>query len=375
MTVTEQELKSFGSVITQLMAGAHLSQESAEAIFSEILFGNQPDLHKGALLTALRMKGETVDEIAGCFNAIYQRDTNKVQINAHNLVENCGTGMDTLKTFNISTLSAIVAASLGVNLARHGARALSSRCGTVDLCEALGVDVDCDVGIVSRAIENCGIGLFNGMSPEVHPGGLGRILSQIRFGTTLNIAASLANPALPAIGVRGVGSPELIEPTLKIMKRIGYRKAAVYFGRGADGNQGMDELSTLGPSWLGVLEKDGGEVYFKLNYHDLGLSQGNYEEIRPRESIHEEVSEAVRTLSGKGNRSRTDIVALNAGIILWAADVSVTLPDAVHMAHNQIRSGRPLAKLLEWIKYQNRDPQKAARAIAEISQKAGSGAA
>jgi len=159
------------------------------------------------------------------------------------------------------------------------------------------------------------------------------------------------------------------------MRRIGYRKAAVYFGRGADGNQGMDELSTLGPSRLGVLEKDGGETYFELNYHDLGLSQGNYEEIRPRESIHEEVSEAVRTLSGKGNRSRTDIVALNAGIILWAANKSATLPDAVHMAHNQVRSGRPLAKLLEWIRHQNRDPLKAARAIAEISQKAGSGAA
>lgn len=371
MSVTEQELKSFGSMITLLMAGNDLSQESAEAVFSEILFGNQPDLHKGALLTALRMKGETVDEIAGCFNAIYQRDTNKVRINARNLVENCGTGMDTLKTFNISTLSAIVAASLGVSLARHGARAISSRCGTVDLCEALGVDVDCDIGTVSRAIENCGIGLFNGMSPEVHPGGLGRILSRIRFGTTLNIAASLANPALPAIGVRGVGSPELIEPTLKIMRRIGYRKAVVYFGLGADGNQGMDELSTLGPSRIGAFEKEDDEAYFELNCQDLGISEGNYQEIRPRESIHEEVAEAVRTLSGKGNRSRTDIVALNTGVILWAADKSATIPDAVYMARNQIGSGRPLAKLLDWIKHQNRDPQKAAKAISEITSKAG----
>lgn len=366
MTVTEHELKSFGRVITQLMAGEHLSRESAETVFSEILFGNQPDLHKGAFLTALRMKGETVDEIAGCFNVIYQRDTNKVKIDAHNLVENCGTGMDTLKTFNISTLAAIVAASLGVTLARHGARALSSRCGAVDLCEALGVDVDCDVGVVARAIEKCGIGLFNGMSSEVHPGGLGRILSRIRFGTTLNIAASLANPALPTIGVRGVGSPGLIEPTLKIMKRIGYRKAAVYFGRGPDGDSGMDELSTLGPSRLGVLDQDGGEAYFELNYSDLGLHQGNYEEIRPLESIREEASEAVRTLSGKGNRSRTDIVALNTAIILWASDKSATLPEAVHLAHNSIRSGRPLAKLLEWITYQNRDTQKAAKAISEI---------
>jgi anthranilate phosphoribosyltransferase len=370
MMPTEQELKSFGSLITSIMAGMNMSQETAEKVFLEILFGNQPDLQKGALLTALRMKGETVDEIAGCFHAIHRHDTNRISIKTADLVENCGTGMDTLKTFNISTLSAIVAASLGVRLARHGARGLSSPCGTVDLCEALGVDVDCDVGVVARAIESCGIGLFNGTSPEVHPRGLSRILSQIRFGTTLNIAASLANPALPAIGIRGVGAPELIEPTLRIMTRIGYRKAIVFFGRNEDGDLCMDELSTLGSSRIGIFEENRGEQYIDLHYQTLGFQKGNYEEIKPLDDIREEVREAVRTLAGNGSRSRMDIVALNTAVILWTAGISPTFPDAVQTARIQLHSGKPIKKLLEWIRCQNRNPQKAAGAIKKISRQA-----
>lgn len=366
MVITEQELKAFGGVISEVMAGRHLSQEMAKDLFGEILFGNQPDLHKGAILAALRMKGESVDEIAGCFHAIYERDTNKVAVNAANLVENCGTGMDTLKTFNISTLAAIVAASLGVKLARHGARGISSRLGTVDLCEALGVDVECEVGVVARSIENCGLGLFNGMSPKVHPGGLGRILSQIRFGTTLNIAASLANPALPKIGVRGVGAPDIIEPTLRVMKQIGYRKAFVFYGKNGSGNQVMDELSTLGPSMVGFFEDDSDMSFHELHYADFGFSKGNYEEIRPRAVIGEEVAQAVLTLSGRGSRSRMEIVALNAALILWAAGVCATLQEAAQKASHELLSGRPLAKLIEWIKNQNRDAQKAEEAVAKI---------
>ncbi len=144
----EQTLRSFGQVINSLMAGENLSRKTAKEMFCEILSGSQPDIHQGAALAALRMKGETAEEIAGCFEAIYDLDTIKGSINGLQVVENCGTGMDSLKTFNISTISSIVAASLGVHLARHGARAITSRCGTVDLCEALGIDVECDVNVV-----------------------------------------------------------------------------------------------------------------------------------------------------------------------------------------------------------------------------------
>jgi anthranilate phosphoribosyltransferase len=168
--MNEKSLRSFGQTINLLMVGENLTRKTAGEMFCEILAGNQPDIHQGAALAALRMKGETAEEIAGCFEAIYELDTNKGSIDGLQVVENCGTGMDSLKTFNISTISSIVAANLGVYLTRHGDRAITSGCGTVDLCEALGVDVECDVNVVCQSIETCGIGLFNGMSPHIHPG-------------------------------------------------------------------------------------------------------------------------------------------------------------------------------------------------------------
>ena len=367
----EQSLRSFGQVINALMARENLTRKTAREMFCEILSGNQPDIHQGAALAALRMKGETAEEITGCFEAIYDLDTNKGKIDGLQVVENCGTGMDSLKTFNISTISSIVAASLGVHLARHGARAITSRCGTVDLCEALGVDVECDVETVCRSIETCGLGLFNGMSRHVHPGGLERVLSQIRFASTLNIAASLANPVLPRIGVRGVGSQEQIEPALDVMMRIGYRKAIVFHGLDQDGRSGMDELSTLGVSSLGILKEDGETEFQKIRPEDVGLSHGNYEEIRPRGSIECEAIDAVKTLAGRGNRSRTEIVALNTGVILWAAEKSSSLREGVNIAMEEIMSGEPLAKLLDWVSAQNQNPDKGYEKVKMLSGKAG----
>jgi anthranilate phosphoribosyltransferase len=317
------------------------------------------------------MKGETVEEIAGCIEAIYCLDTNKVKIEKDTLVDNCGTGMDSLKTFNISTLSAIVAASMGIRLARHGAKAITSQCGTVDLCQALGVDVECDVDIVSRSIETCGLGLFNGMSPKVHPGGMGRILARIRFGTTLNIAASLANPALPSMGTRGVGSPDQIEPTIKVMQRIGYRKAVVFHGWDEKGDRGMDELSTLGKSRLGLLKEDGDVECMELYPEDVGLTRGNYDEIRPMESVVDESVDTLRTIAGMGSKSRTDIVAFNAGIILWLAGKSPSLRDGVYTSLEEMKSGRPLKKLVEWVSVQNRNPERGREHIFWLSARAG----
>lgn len=368
--MNEQELKSFGAVVTGVMTGQNLSREEARRIFADILFGDQPDLQKGAFLAALRMKGETADEIAGCFEAIYALDTNKVETPGDVLIENCGTGMDTLKTFNVSTLSSIVAASLGVKLARHGARAITSRCGTVDLCEALGVDVECNVETVRRSIEVCGIGLFNGMSAQVHPSGLGRILSQIRFGTTLNIAASLANPALPRLAVRGVGAVDQIGPTLDVMEKIGYRKAILCHGWDDKRQKGMDELSTLGSSTLGFLEEGGRRRFLEISPEEAGLRRGKYDDLRPRDTIQEEAVEAVRLLAGRGNPSRTDIVALNAGAILWLSGGVDSLRAGTEQTLHQILLGKPLEKLRQWVIAQNRNAEGGLATLSAVAAKA-----
>ena len=356
MAFQEESLKWFGDQITALIGGENLTRDTARKMMMETLTSTQPDLQQGAFLAALRMKGETEDEIVGCFEAIMEADTNCVDLNDLPVVENCGTGMDSLKTFNISTLSAIVAACMDVPIARHGARAISSSCGTVDLCESLGVDVECSVERVKESIKECGLGLFNGTSPEVHPMGLGRILSQIRFGTTLNIAASLANPAFPKIAVRGVGASDQIEPALKVMRRIGYKKGLVVHGLNADSSAGMDELSTLGITKAGYFEGSRNTEYFEITPEDTGLSVGDYDEIKPDQDRGAEALKAVFLLAGKGSRSRADIVSLNAGAVLWMADKVNNLKEGVEAAKQIISEGKAFNKLMAWVKAQNTKP-------------------
>ena len=159
-------IQTFGWQIQKLINGQDLTRAESYAMFRQVLDDAQPDLQQGAFLAALAAKGETPEEIAGAWQAIFELDTVRVPDNlGAPLVENSGTGMDSLKTFNISSAAAVVAAAGGVRMARHGARALTSTCGTVDLLEAVGVDVECDVPAVARSIRRAGIGLFNGASP------------------------------------------------------------------------------------------------------------------------------------------------------------------------------------------------------------------
>ncbi|HSO67871.1 MAG TPA: anthranilate phosphoribosyltransferase, partial [Desulfatirhabdiaceae bacterium] len=202
MNCTPEELKQFGWTIQRLIEKQDLSTAESDYMFRQILLNRQPDLQQGAFLAAMTSKGETPQEIAGAWSAIMETDTAQVSEDlGFPLVENSGTGMDQLKTFNVSTAAAVVAAARGACLARHGARALTSTCGTVDLLDAVGIDVNCDIKTTVKSIQQTGIGLFNGMSAKVHPNSLARILSQIRFGSTLNIAASLASPCRPTHGL------------------------------------------------------------------------------------------------------------------------------------------------------------------------------
>lgn len=202
MTMDMATNRAFGRIIGRVINKEHLSQGEAYDAFAMVLNNAVSDMQQGAFLAALTAKGETAQEVAGGWRAVYDLDTNKVDFSDLTVVDNCGTGMDSFKTFNISTAAAVVAAAGGLKVARHGARAITSSCGTVDMAERLGVDVECPVSLVAESVRKAGIGLFNGMSPEVHPMALGRILSQIAFGSPLNIAASLAHPAMPRIALR-----------------------------------------------------------------------------------------------------------------------------------------------------------------------------
>jgi anthranilate phosphoribosyltransferase len=314
----DMELRDFGAKVDALIKGEHIGRNHARDMFREVLLNKQPDLQQGAFLAALTAVKANPEEIAGSWEAIYEIDTvkSRPEVSGH-LVENCGTGMDRIKTFNISTLASVVAAADGVYMAKHGARAITSKCGIVDIAETLGVDVECDVSVVKRSVEVAGIGLYNGMSAKVHPQALYRILSQIRFGTILNVAGSLANPASPDIGVRGVYSADLVRPLAETMREIGYKKGIVAHGLDGSGLRGMDELSTLGRSIVAEFHEDGEISSYELTPQQLGLPLGEEGTILSSLDREEEALRFIRVLTGEERGPRMNIVALNAAPILY----------------------------------------------------------
>jgi len=343
MTIAE-----FGAYVQQVIERKDLSRTESYRLFRELMNNSQPDLQQGAFLAALAAKGETVDEIVGAWQAIDELDTVHVGGLPETTLDNSGTGMDSFKTFNVSSAAALVVAAHGIPVARHGARAITSRCGTVDIMEAMGINVECAPAAVAHSINTAGIGLFNGMSSRVHPGGLGRILSQIRFGTTFNIAASLANPARPRRALRGIYSRKLLEPVSEIMKQIGIQRALVVHGCVDARGTGIDELSVCGTSSICHIDAEMRQC-FEIAPEDVGIPRYSPAEIAAAESLEQEATRFLSVVSGSGKfRGCEDFAALNAGAILWMEGVSPSLSAGVSDARHTLASGAALDKLRSW---------------------------
>ena len=369
---TDASLKSFGEGIDRLISRQDLSRAECHAMFRQVLTDTQPDLHQGAFLAALTAKGPTPPEIAGAWQAIVELDTATVEVSQDGpLVDNCGTGMDSLKTFNVSSAAAVVAAAGGVRMARHGARGLTSACGTVDLLEAVGIAVDCDVASVARSIETCGIGLFNGMSPRVHPRALFRILSQIRFGSILNIAASLASPCRPSHAVRGVYAADLLTPVSRVMREIGYRRAMVVHGFDAERRRGMDELSTIGETVVHEFHPDGREDTYSLAPEDVGIRRAGFADIASTGDVRREAVRFLKVVAGTADRASIDIVCLNAGAILYVAGRAATIAAGIEQSRELLDTGRALSKLCAWREAQADPGEDSASRFHDIARQAG----
>ena len=329
--------------------------------------------NEGKFPRVITAKEATPEEIAGSWEAIYEIDTVKVHPDVDGpLVENCGTGMDSIKTFNISTAASIVAAAGGICMAKHGARAITSKCGAVDILEVLGVDVECDVNLTKRSIEKAGIGIFNGMSGKVHPKALYRILSQIRFGTILNIAGSLANPALPSIGVRGVYSRDMVMPIVQTMKEIGYKRAFVVHGMDRDGCRGLDEISTIGRTEVAELQADGEIDEYTLFAEDFGIKECDESAILYQPDRTMEAVRLLKVLSGEDRGPRRDIVCLNTAPILYITGHASDIEQGVEKAGSIIDSGKPIKKLASWVLEQNSNPDRGAELFEKMLEMANS---
>ncbi|MDX9785297.1 MAG: anthranilate phosphoribosyltransferase [Desulfobacterales bacterium] len=372
MSYHESALREFGQHIQRLIEKQNLSRKTCYAMCQQMMENSQPDLHQGAFLAALAAKGETSEEIAGVWEAIVALDTCKIEIEPDKpLVENSGTGMDALKTFNVSTAAAVVAAAGGVRMARHGARALTSTCGTVDILDALGINVECSVEHVAQSIARTGIGLFNGMSPRIHPRALFRILSQIRFGSTLNIAASLASPCRPTHGLRGVYAEPVMDKVAQIMQAIGYQRAMVVHGYDGESQKGMDEISTLGETAVQEFFPNGARESYRITPEDLGLKKSSYEKVAALGKVDQEAVRLMQVVAGMDHSACIDLVCANAGAILYLAGRAADLPSGVSAGRELILSGRAFEKLCQWVTTQCDDQGVGLQRFTAVAVRAG----
>lgn len=324
--------------ITRVAEGNDLSISETEGVMTEIMTGEATRAQIAAFLTALRMKGETATEIAGCAR-IMRENARRVQPQRTDVVDTCGTGGDASGTFNISTTVAFVAAGAGLGVAKHGNRSVSSQCGSADLMEALGVKIDLTPEQVARCIDEAGIGFL--FAPAFHPAMkyATPVRQEIGLRTVFNVLGPLANPAWARYQLVGVYSDHLVETIAEVLRNMGTEHAFVVHG--ADG---LDELSTTGINHVAEL-KDGEIKTYELDPQKIGLSHASLSDLMG--GMLEENAEITRKiLQGEGGPKR-DIVLLNASAVLVAGGKAKDLPEGLGLAAESIDSGNASRKIDE----------------------------
>lgn len=326
--------------IKRVVDGRHLGRDEMRAVFGDVMDGRTTDVQKSAFLVALRMKGETPDEIAGAALAMRERVT-PLDVDAVNLVDTCGTGGDGRGTFNVSTIAAIVAAGAGAKVAKHGNRAVSSSCGSADLLAALGVNIDLDAARMSAVLRRTGIAFL--FAPKLHPAmsAVAGVRRELGVRTIFNVLGPLTNPAFARRQVLGVYAERLVDVVARVLAALGAEHALVVHSR-----DGLDEISVSAPTV--VCEVRDGEVRsYELTPDDLGLATHALDDLLGGDAaMNATIARAI--LEGAGG-ARHDIIVANAGAALYVAGLAPAIRDGVALARESLASGRALAKLEELI--------------------------
>jgi len=326
-------------LIQKMIDRVDLTEQEARAAMEEIMTGQSTDAQIGAFLTALRMKGETAQELIGFARVMRERAEPLWNGEAKPVLDTAGTGGDRSGTFNISTAAAFVAAGAGVHVAKHGNRSASSLCGSADVMEALGVDIQMPIDRLRRAINEVGIGFlfaqrFHTSMKYVMPA-----RAQLKLRTVFNILGPLANPAAACFHVVGVSSPEIMELMANALQGLGLKHAFVVHGA-----NGLDEVSISSRTY--VVEILGDEIrQFMMTPEDFGIPSARIDGIfggNPSENA--KIIESIF----RGERGpKRDIVLLNTAPALVAAGAASTWKDGIRLAAESIDSGAALRKLEE----------------------------
>lgn len=334
------------TAIGLLIKGQDLTETEAELLMEQIMTGQSTAAQIGGFLIALRLKGETVEEVTGFARAM-RRNATPVRSRQPQLIDTCGTGGDGRGTFNISTVAAFVLAGAGLAVSKHGNRSVSSNCGSADVLQALGVRLQLTPDETAACIDEAGIGFL--YAPLLHPAMKRAIGPRREIGvrTVFNILGPLTNPAGAQVQVLGVYDGTLTEMMAQVLRSLGTKAAFVVHG--ADG---LDELSTTGPNRVTQLQ-DGHVRTFSLDPLELGLPRASLSDLEGGDA--EENGAILRAVLDGEPGPRRDVVLLNAAAGLVAGGSASDLREGVALAARSIDSGAARAKLDALVFYSNRE--------------------
>ncbi|MBT3877716.1 MAG: anthranilate phosphoribosyltransferase [Candidatus Scalindua sp.] len=323
-------------MIGKIVEGVDLSFEESKAVMEEIMEGKATEAQIASFITALRMKGETVDEITGCVSVMREKATH-INVGKSLVVDTCGTGGDAKCTFNISTCAAFVVAGAGLKVAKHGNKASSSKCGSADVLKLLGVNIDANTKIVEECIQKANIGFL--MAPLLHSSMKHAVGPRREIGikTIFNILGPLTNPARATRQVIGVYDAKLTDIVAKVLKKLNTEHAFVVYGY-----DGMDEITTTDKTKVCEL-KDGEIKSYFITHDSFGIKKAEMKDFMVN-SPEESASAITAVLDGAIGPKR-DIVLLNASAAIVTGGGVGNLRDGVRIAAESIDSGRAKASL------------------------------
>ena len=334
------EVVTAAGAIGRVATGASLTEDEAYTVMNQVMEGAATPSQISALITGMRMKGETVDEIVGFARAMREHAT-PVRPTVTGYIDTCGTGGDGLHTFNISTTTAFVVAGAGVPVAKHGNRAVSSAAGSADVLESLGIDITLNATDMARCIDEAGVGFLFAQSLHASMRHAGPTRREIGIRTVFNILGPLTNPAGAKRQLLGVYDARLAPVMAEVAGRLGAEKVLV-----VNGHPGMDEVSGSGPTTVAEYDIATGDVRtYEITPESVGIARGTLADIAGGDA--DENAAIVRAILAGETGPRRDVVLMNAAAALVAAGKAADLAEGVRLARTSIDSGRALAVLDE----------------------------
>ena len=318
----------------------NLTADEMSATMRLIMTGEATPAQVGGFLIGLRMKGETIDEIAAAA-AVMRELASKVDVDKNHLVDTCGTGGDASGSFNISTASAIVVAAAGGKVAKHGNRSISSKSGSADVLETAGVNLEISPQQVAECVNEIGVGF---MFAPLHHSAMKHAIGprrEMAVRTIFNVLGPLTNPAGAPNQVLGVFSKDLVEPLAHVLKRLGSEHVLVVHAE-----DGMDEISIATPTFIAELNNAEVKTY-TIQPEDFGMSRAELEQIRATDSAHS--LEIIKSVFNNTDGPAKDIVCMNAGAAIFAAGLTASLAEGIIKAQQVIASGAVAEKLEQLI--------------------------